>query len=67
MLIPVIDHASNQIAWIDHLKLEEGSLFRAGERVFRLEEDGTLRQVQIGMIDPGDLIHVAAESDKAPA
>ena len=59
MLIPVLDTAGKQIAWIDHVKLEEGSLFREGERVFRLAEDGTLRQVRVGMIDPGDLIEIA--------
>lgn len=66
MLIPVLGTTGKQIAWIDHLKLEEGSLFREGERVFRLAEDGTLRQVRAGAIDPADLIHVAADSDKAP-
>jgi hypothetical protein len=59
MLIPVLDLAGKQIAWIDHLKLEDGSLFREGERVFRLAEDGTLRQVRTGMIDPADLIKIA--------
>jgi hypothetical protein len=59
VLIPVLDTAGNQIAWIDHLKLEDGSLFREGERVFRLAEDGTLRQVRTGMIDPADLIKIA--------
>jgi hypothetical protein len=58
MLIPVLDTAGKQIAWIDHVKLEDGSLFREGERVFRLAEDGTLRQVRTGMIDPVDLIDV---------
>jgi len=59
VLIPVLDTAGKQIAWIDHLKLEEGSLFREGERVFRLSEDGTLRQVRAGMINTADLIDVA--------
>ena len=59
MLIPVLDTAGKQIAWIDHLNLEKDSLFREGERVFRLAEDGTLRQVRVGMIDPADLIGVA--------
>lgn len=58
--MPVLDTADRQIAWIDHLKLEEGSLFLEGERVFRLAEDGTLRQVRVGTIDPADLIQVAA-------
>ena len=58
MLIPVLDTAGKQIAWIDHLKLEDGSLFREGARVFRLAEDGTLQQVRTGMIDSVDLIDV---------
>ncbi len=61
VLIPVLDIAGNQVAWIDHLKLELGSLFREGERVFRLAEDGTLRQVRVGMIDAADLVDVAGE------
>jgi len=59
VLIPVLDIAGKQIAWIDHLKLEDGSLFRQGERLFRLAEDGTLRQVPVGTIDPADLIDIA--------
>jgi hypothetical protein len=59
MLIPVLNTASKEIAGIDHLRLEEGGLFREGERVFRLAEDGALRQVRVGMIDPADLIEVA--------
>lgn len=59
MLIPVLDLAGKQIAWIDHLKLQEGSLFREGERMFRLAEDGTLRQVRVGMMNPADLIEIA--------
>ena len=61
MLIPVIDTAGKQIAWIDHLKLEECSLFREGERVFRLAEDGTLRQVQVGTINAADLINATED------
>ena len=61
MLIPVLDITGKQIAWIDHMKLEEGSLFREGERVFRLAEDGTLRQLRTGMIDPVDLIDVTED------
>ena len=61
MLIPVLDTAGNQIAWIDHLKLEDGSLFREGERVFRLAEDGTLRQVQVGTINAADLINATED------
>ncbi len=59
MLIPVLDSAGNQIAWIDHLKLEEGSLFRMGERVFRLNAASELLEVAVGVIEPLDLIDVA--------
>ncbi len=59
MLIPVLDTTGSQIAWIDHLKLEEGSLFRMGERVFRLNAANELLEVAVGVIDPADLVAVA--------
>lgn len=59
MLIPVLDSTGNQIAWIDHLKLEEGSLFRMGERVVQLNAASELLEVPVGVIDPTDLADVA--------
>ena len=63
MLIPVLDPAGRQIAWIDDLKLQENSLFREAERVFRLAEDGTLRQMVVGSIDAAGLIDIVANGD----
>ena len=63
MLIPVLDITGNQIAWIDHLNLEEGSLFRDGEMIFRLRDDGVLQEVTVHALATDALIEIAANDD----
>jgi hypothetical protein len=63
MLISVLDTAGKQIAWIDHVKLATGTLFRDGDLVFRLREDGILQEATVQVLDTDAKIEVAANDD----
>lgn len=60
MLIPVLDVAGNQIAWIDHVNLEVGGLFRIGASTFSLRDDGSLQEVEVRRLGRASLIAMAA-------
>ena len=60
MLVPVLDTAGKQIAWIDHVDLEVGELFRIGASTFSLRDDGLLQEVEVRRLGRASLIAMAA-------
>jgi hypothetical protein len=60
MLIPVLDTAGKQIAWIDHADLQVGELFKIGASTFSLRDDGTLQEVEVRHLGRASLIAMAA-------